>query len=414
MEPSRGKRPLVVPKNAKIVAFGDSRMAKVNNTSGTSLGPDGWGIWAQCMGGNRFTFAPNLGIGGQTAAQILARVASAIASPADLVAWTAGVNGGSETLANRYDDYHATLSQLIAGGKSVLALSELPNTVTGSSANIQLAMHNYLANIGNRYPGIAMADVFSSMADPATACSYRTGYSDDGLHPNPRIGFRAMAQAMLDGYLTAAFAGFPCLAPLPVDTAHGEANTNPLLTGTAGTKSAGGATVSGTVATSWAMQGSNAAGLTVVCLAGDDTGGASNSNGLRIQKFTVSGTPTQSAPIARLTQSMGAGTLAAMTPGTVWRGVGRIAIAPGFSGTLIPSVNITIFIGASPSNLSVVSTLQAADANGFDYAIMTPDIAIPAGTTVSSCQLQVNIPGIQSTDMNVEVDISHLSMRQAA
>lgn len=197
---------------AAVAALGDSIMAApVVGVSVGTLPP------ATLMPGNsaynqvvhrsmgRVVGSPalNFGKGGDTIAQILARVPAVIAAAPNFCIVLGGTNdigGGSAQAA-----VFAAIDSLFANGHDALraagittvAVTIPPRSISaGSAAKSQMIVlaNNYIRRLA-RQRGIPLADVYSLLADPATG-DYKPGLGADGIHPTD-VGAKLIAAEIL-------------------------------------------------------------------------------------------------------------------------------------------------------------------------------------------------------------------------
>lgn len=183
-----------------IVIFGDSITAQNSNQAGqydpvSGSEPinyyyDGSGYfsWANAALGHRFTLLRNAGVGGNTTAQMLARIDSDVLAygPAFCVV-EGGVNdvtnavSAATTQANLQSIYEA----LEAAGIRVVACTITPST-SADTAGEQTALtstNDWIRTYAASNPSIVLCDWYSAMADaPNTP---KSGLTKDGTHPTP-------------------------------------------------------------------------------------------------------------------------------------------------------------------------------------------------------------------------------------
>jgi hypothetical protein len=231
----------------------------------------------------------------------------------------------------------ALAKSLAANGKLVIALPELPRATTGggwdaSRVSQHLRVRQAILDLQGT-PGIIVADPWPYMADPAGNGGPLPGILFDvpALHPAP-LGHYYIGRAIADvvntimpapsllpvvngGFFNATF-GVNCML-----------NTNPLLTGTAGTVS--GAGVTGSVADGWTATAT--ANLTVAA-------SKVMKNGVEWQQFIVSGTAADANQQLTLTQAIPVGNV---TTGDKLETVCQIDVDAGTAGLWGPSLEVT-------------------------------------------------------------------------
>lgn len=243
------------PKGATVALIGDSFTAQ--NAPPGGYGPiagaqwypaNGWWDWADIFLGKRTKRAGTFGVGGQTTAQILARitdVTSLSPKPAYCV-----VQGGTNdtnlnvasatTIANQ----QATCEALLAAGiiPILTSIPPVPYTSPGQLASVS-AVLAWQKLYARQTSGVIYCDWRRYTAKPDG--TWRTGMSDDTIHPNS-VGCAVLGKALAD-----------TLSPLipAVDTLGSVnndpklINPNPTLQGTGGTPL--GAGVTGVTPDSW-------------------------------------------------------------------------------------------------------------------------------------------------------------------
>lgn len=238
-------QPLANRRAATIAALGDSFTAQngppggYGPTAGAQWYPgNGWLDWAITFLHKRVIRRGIFGVGGNTTAQILARVGDVIAlnpRPTYCV-----VQGGTNdtnlnvpaetTIANQ----KATCEALIEAGITPILVSvpPVPYVSAGQLASVS-AVLSWQKTYARETPGLIYCDWRRYIAKPDG--TWRTGFSDDAIHPNS-VGCSRMGWALAE-----------TLKPLiaKVDTLSTQnndpklVNENPMMVGTAGTLGAG-------------------------------------------------------------------------------------------------------------------------------------------------------------------------------
>jgi lysophospholipase L1-like esterase len=284
----------VKPLRRNVAIYGDSRTA--NCSSGTLPNKItenyGYASWLGQYSGGRIFFEPafNFGVGGNTSAQWAARVGDVIASAADIVICLISTNDRTSdfTLAQTQQNIEGVVMKLKQAGKIVVFINETPRGGANAlSAPRQLIHEQVRAWINSYLPklGVRVVDVWDKMTDTAAV-------TVDGLHWNP-VGARIVGEAVAKEIQDL----FTSPVPLPRITSaydsatnpFGQINSNALLTGTTGTKSAS-ANATGEVATGYTIAGSSWTGMSVVASKEAATVGEA-------QVFKFSGTPTTSGAL---------------------------------------------------------------------------------------------------------------------
>ena len=179
----------------RAVLFGDS-ITKYNNAIVSNANANqsrGYMTWANILlGRRRLDVVANLGIGGDTTTQMLARVSTA----ADVQAPWAVVLGGTNDLAGNLaapgvvtDNLRQIYEALRASGKRVIAITVLPVTAAhplfsrGLMARIQ-QVNRWIKRYCAATPGMIVVDGAAAVTDPASSDSVpASGYYADATHP---------------------------------------------------------------------------------------------------------------------------------------------------------------------------------------------------------------------------------------
>jgi lysophospholipase L1-like esterase len=180
----------------RAIPLGDSITQSNSSLSG--------GVWTLSSGyaeatlmkgGGRFQIVSNAGIGGQTAAQIQARVSSdVLAKGADVCLLqagtndlpTCGTNAGITALMNTLEQ---TVRQLLNAGVAViLTTPPANNNYPIACRNVQ-RFYYMLA----QYYGLPLLDMFRLTVDASTG-NYKATLSGDGTHPN-NLGVQTLSDA---------------------------------------------------------------------------------------------------------------------------------------------------------------------------------------------------------------------------
>lgn len=250
------------PDRNSVVILGDSitqQNAIQGDYSGAGLGTmtgySARGYWtvAAALLGHRMRFLGNLGVGGDTAQQIAARVPSAIALNPGWVVVEAGRNSVSAL------DSAATIigvlknsiyAPILAAGIRVVATTITPRD-GDTAANRQVVndVNAWIKEYARQTPGVVLADFYTAVTDGTTA-AWISGYVSDGLHPLVR-GAAPMGK-VLAAALSPVVPYVDTLVSNNADT--GNLLVNGLMTGTGGGNAVG-AALTGTIAANWTVQG---------------------------------------------------------------------------------------------------------------------------------------------------------------
>jgi lysophospholipase L1-like esterase len=153
--------------------------------------------WAHILTDGRIVYGGNLGVGGNTSAQILARVPSAIALKPDWVILETGTNDALQGIA--YATFKAnviaTVTLLKAAGIKVALTTIVPSTDAVAKQYIPRfnAFLTYYAYAND----LPLIDWYNKLANPAGTGGALPAYSVDGTHVNA-AGGRVIGQAIVD------------------------------------------------------------------------------------------------------------------------------------------------------------------------------------------------------------------------
>lgn len=195
-----------IPGN-RVIIFGDSLTAQ--NGSGPSAldvtgGPaqDGRGYfnWANGYLGQRATLVRNAGVGGDTTALMLTRVAADVLAYDSEWVW---VCGGANDIANGriaadiVTDMGAILDALAADGRKVLVITPPPSdNYTASELVVAGEVLDWFRALPDTRPGTTLVDTWRMLADPADGYP-ATGMTHDGIHWSP-AGAMRLGKAVAD------------------------------------------------------------------------------------------------------------------------------------------------------------------------------------------------------------------------
>lgn len=303
----------VTPGNRRIAYYGDSRAAQVWSTS-TSKSIRGVGYWVEALQGGTVDslYSENFGVGGENSTQWLARIAAVLACPASIVVIPDPTNdfrlSTGLTAAQTRANMSAIFSQLVAAGKTVITWMPTPRGSTNAlDATGLLRQADYAAWLKTQSPtlGVYVADATSTLYDSGAAgFTPLSGVMSDGLHFGIDGAYRqAVPISAILGTLIPRADVLTWSNADVYDAANaprGNLFANGLMTGSGGSTTAGGATVSGTWAANWSMVCVNGTGLTItgsITTHTDITGKIHN-----VQQIAISGTPSAGNPTIDLRQ----------------------------------------------------------------------------------------------------------------
>lgn len=272
MAKADARRNYVPARRPSVILFGDSRTGDctfADATNGITTHLD-WFTWGQMNNpaGPVFEFVRNAGIGGNTTTQMLARIQADVLAyePSHMTLW-GGINDGWAS----YADVDATYGRMVQmlemarrAGVYVFLISEITASTSLKGTTYPLMVQYYndkLRAYAASHAGVEFWDFNRHIIDPlSTVGQPKNTVLRDGIHLNVQgaslLGKQAVAPR-LNRFGTA-------LAQLPnsiTDSRLYSASaknvlSNPLMTGTAGTKAAG---HTGTLPDGWSSSGSQTA-----------------------------------------------------------------------------------------------------------------------------------------------------------
>lgn len=419
----------VSPINRILIVDGDSRPAAGQNVSQTANQDlrqvliSGYEFWMQAAAGNVFTLGENYALGGDDTQKWLDNQAAALASGAGFYSNLIGVNDGTIALEQTKANFLTGIDRAIAAGMCVQVATDLPWTSvtggpTGPGAIEHLAYVAWLqsgAPLVGRENKAVLTDTFTCALKPGTVIDYKDGWAPfDGLHPY-LLGHRNIGTFMAGSLANVVWPGAHP-APLPT-VAAGTINSNPMMTGTTGAKGSG-VDAGAVVATGWRLDQFNTTGAVV-------TGSKDvDADGYAQQRVTITGTPTGANPSVTLYQAstISSGvSLTGLTAGTRVRAVAKIKLFDPPSASRIYAVSPQIRLVGTKDGVSYSVTRRTGAPvtsrgwleTGYDFAagIMTQDIVVPAGMTVTSAFFEIIINGGQNLPMDCVVGVSRAAWR---
>lgn len=196
-----------------VVLFGTSLEAQnggsydvTNPANGTVMSAVGWFHWFNAYSLDSFTLVRNAGVGGNTYAQMLARMESdVLAYPSDWIFMGGPANDVAQgrSAAAIIADLDVMLD--MAAGRRVLLLTTPPSASYDTSGKIGVlyAVNEYIAGIPATRRNVVVVDVYKLLADVATSAP-ATGMATDTVHYSANgallIG-QAVAQVMTGRYV---------------------------------------------------------------------------------------------------------------------------------------------------------------------------------------------------------------------
>lgn len=177
----------------RVALFGDSILAAdqpgpaTGETPGQVTNYFGSGIvgHARTLLGGRFQISDYLAIGGNTTAQMAARVADVVASSANVVIILGGINSLFQDVpaAGIIADFESIYTALLAAGKTIVHGTILPATTMSTPARVlnRETVNRWIRQQSVR-PGVVTVAWDQDITDPSTGFP-AAGMTNDGTHP---------------------------------------------------------------------------------------------------------------------------------------------------------------------------------------------------------------------------------------
>ena len=398
-------------------AFGDSITAQntlVNSTQSYLYG-NGPMVWASILSGGKLFFSSslNLGVAGNTTADMTVRLESAAAAAYALGARYcvihAGTNDvyGSVTYAETIANLAAIYAKFLGYGMTPIVVPILPRAKDGTSGSMLTAdrqklqrINTWIRNYARDNPNIIIADPTLNIVDQAVTngdplgalLANSTAYTYDGLHPAARGAYwmgKAIADAMqyrLSGIQTSLWSQIDTH-----DVTHnpsGNLLTNGYMTGITGTYGTGGSGASG-LATGWAARRLVGSTGSVVCSKSTVTAG----NGTTYPQQTVTFSATAGVATEELQvyqQIFPSGTTYAVGD-TVYAECE--ASVSGVTAASLRSVYLKCSDDGVDARCGQPSGAGYMPDSNWSGVLRTPAFVIKAGTTAITVSIHAQIDG---------------------
>lgn len=272
-------------------AIGDSITANNGSVGGASYYNTGYATWWKVLSGQRAYFVPslNLGVSGNTLAQMLTRVPTLLAASPTFCFFLGGSNDAvnGRTFAQMQSDTLAILQPIVNAGIPIVWLPILPRTAMSAAVKLVRAQYNtWVREIGfgrtdliaalgcTAVPRIIVTDPTPALEDFTTGEPISTMFQD-GTHPNSLGAYTIGKQidADISSYFLLRkttmtdFADYWTTTNTTGNLFFTGTTNYGLLQGTGGAKTVNsGITPTGNVATGCQiyMSGSSASGVTLV------------------------------------------------------------------------------------------------------------------------------------------------------
>lgn len=405
---------------APLIAFeGDSRTANGLFISGntTEYSCHGSQYWVPFLLGGRAETRPelNFGVSGNTTADLVARVDSVIATCKAagvglLVVWV-GTNDAIQSfdfVSVIKPNLEILKAKYQAAGFTIIWVQETTRGSAAFTAQRYTATQQKIAERivnwidAQRFALRSyVADARESVLDMTTAFGdYLPNLTYDGTHPGGDGSLR------ISTVIAATIA--PLLSPnsrpsLPAgdwdayDVTYnptGCLHASPMMLGTGGSISAGGATsFTGNVPTNWTAAGASAAGVSVVCSK------VTASDGLEWAQMAISGTPTSSGCFI----SFNSGSFhASAVAGDVIESVARIQVDAGWSGigALRHRTTATVSAVGYASDWGDGPAQSSSDGRALAGVSRAPRFTIPGGS-LTALQSRIGVTLVQNVAASI-------------
>lgn len=197
--------PLASLPGATVVFFGDSityQSGAAVYTDDANRGATAYNMWCEALTKGRLTPLYNAGIGGDTTAQMLARIeADVIAHAPRLCIMQGGINdvkGVGVAAATTIANLEAMFDLLHAAGIFVIMGTVTPSSLVDTLEERQklFTVNRWLIEQGRSRRGFTVVDLYTLVADRQTV-TWRTGYHSDGTHQSP-VGAYTIGKAYAD------------------------------------------------------------------------------------------------------------------------------------------------------------------------------------------------------------------------
>ena len=275
-----------------MACFGDSRANQ--NFSGTVLVNTGYMFWTASLTNQRVRPATfNLGVGGETTTQFVARLSTAKRCPAQFILIPGWINDIIQGVSSATTQANLTqiMRELSEVGKTVLMCNDYPASgLTSPQMTAHQAIRNWVDTQGNAAARTYIVNTWDAMATTAGGTTIQASALTDGIHPSPLGSY--LASQPINTLINTLL-----LDPLLLDSLQVDYAVNGALEGTNGTKSS---SSTGDVATDWTLSSSQTKPGS-----GTLAGSKVTVNGRAAQRLQFSGTgwSTGSRPDMLFTQS---------------------------------------------------------------------------------------------------------------
>jgi lysophospholipase L1-like esterase len=355
-----------LPPHSRIIYFGDSQTEFGYGGNGNVVQYQNYGYvaWVNALApGVQTPKGGVLGIGGQTTTQMLNRLGTISTFGAKFIAVLAGTNdplygiSPETTKANLRKIYDAGISN----GMKVIAICIMPrfaqNTYDATTEANRISINNWIKS---------QTDV--TVVDAEAELNAAENF-EDGLHNSPLGAFKLgnKVATAINKLVFACIPGSQNAADL-----SRASNSNPLLTGTTGRLQ----TATGTVATSWELNGGFAGGASVIGSKELDADGKER------QVITISG--SYSTSTRRVTFNNYAAVPISLATGDVVEGIAEIEIPSAMTNIrgiyLKVTANTSDWTNLADGCSMFPTSNKPLNMPAGKYILRTPAMTIGSGT----------------------------------
>lgn len=365
--------------------------------------------WLPCR---RPTLVKNLGVTGETAAEIRARLPHVRATPSDIVDFRAGTNDvivGSLTADQIFADIEYVVQQLAVVDNRQMIVHTVPplgsTANTGTRMLVIDALNRKILGLKSKYRNVQICDDYAALVDPTSAVGSALSnvIGSDGIHFTGRAGklISARFAACLKSYLGDAVPQHPVSAIAAYDATNNPAGYDAWANGLLKTTTGGttGSNCTGTVAQALSVSSSNASAPVVASVVATDYGNAQR----------VVGAPAANGDLFIVTLNS---VHARVVAGEKRRFQVRVKTTGAAANAQFKTLGILLNIGTADGTFTQVRHLYQSGGTvaywpqeEIDMLLETEPFVIPAGVTSVVGKIQCEFGGAGSS---VTLDISQI------
>lgn len=399
------------PLNREIAIFGDSRTAMCHTIAATAYTTENYGyaFWACALSGKAFVpYTNNFGVGGDTTAQMLARITPVVNSAADIVLFMGGTNDrtGGMSVADTKRNITAIVKRLNKAGKIVIVANDTPRFADKALTPSQQADHEAIRDwVTNELSAITpVVDTYSRIVQ-----------SDlhDNLHPNPKGAYK------IGGVFAEAIVKYSKIpTDLPQDSTDtfsafnttGSLVANPFMTGSANMSTASVNPIAPSViATGFKGAGSSFTGVNTQWSKEQSEFG-------ELQVITFTGTPTTAGAYLAFSPTS-AFTLANVAVGDIISLLAFVEISDKNSGVL--GVTAELVVTKPVSGTSTTIYYRDGDKYQDPYTLTKDNLSLSMETqrytvdgTETAIVPRISVYFAQNVQQNATVKIGQYAVRK--